>query len=290
MERLEEIKKLVLILNDILGEGFYDFLELNENTFRQYKSKIAKATDVTIIKRFIGIIDDKIQKLAKTRDIPKDNEIYCKDTGSDKLYIPFCFIDEYIHLLYLIIAGGKIWTIEEILKLCFILSINQDDSYLQQPDKNFDEAYKNGFIKEDEYKEFYENKRRNFREEYYSVCKDVVRNRKENSSFFAWPIHILSKTIKTENWNDDIISNRTIDRMKNKKGSRRWKTINDLISTQACERFKDNEEILKEYEVFQARILMAYFLENLVNSETLLQNFEQKDLYDLVYKGVLAES
>ena len=66
---------------DILGEGFYELLELKPGTYRNKKNKIAHATTLNPIKDFIRNAEIQIQKLAKTQVIIEDNEIYCRDTG-----------------------------------------------------------------------------------------------------------------------------------------------------------------------------------------------------------------
>lgn len=288
MERLEEIRKLVLIFMDILGEGFYDLLNLKPGTYRRIKSNISKSKNIRPIKSFIIHTENKIQKFAKTQDIVDDNEIYCRDTGSDKLLVPFLFLDEYLHLLSLMTFNNmELMSFEQVLNTCLSCCNSQDDSYLQAPDKNMDYLFEKKLIKKEEYDNFYEVKRRSFRKEYYSVCRDVITYFTTESSFYDWPIRKLSESIKMMKWNDEIISSRTIDRMKNEIGSRRWASIKDLISIKACERFRKNEEQLKQFEIFQARLLMAHLLENIVNSYVLQKEYSYNNLVELLKKGII---
>jgi len=74
--------------------------------------------------------------------------------------------------------------------------------------------------------------------------------------------------------------------MKGEKGPRLWSSISDIISIAACDRYHKDEGLLKEFEIFQARILMAYFLENFVYSKTLLKEYEQADLYQMLKNGL----
>ena len=290
MKQLKDIKHLLLIFMDILGEGFSELLELKPGTYRNKKNKITHATTLNPIKDFIRNAEIQIQKLAKTQVIIKDNEIYCRDTGSDKLLVPFLFIDEYIHLLNLLVFDGlpDSNTFEDILNLCLFWCNCHDDSFLQEPDNNTELLLEMKLISQEQYNQFMEFKRRSFRKEYYSACRDVINNRKEGKSFYDWPVRKVSETIKTIDWNndDDIVSSRTVDRMKNKPGLRRWGSIKNIISVNACDRYREEETLLKEYEVFQARILMAYFLENLVNSEVLLKEYTQDHLYELLKTGL----
>ena len=279
MERLEEIKKLLLIFMDILGEGFCELLELKPGTYRSQKSKILHTKDFEIIKEFLQTVETQIQKLAKTQLIIEDNEIHCRDTGADKLLVPFLFLDEYIHLLHIMVYQeiARSDTIEVVLNACLCCCDSQDNTFIK-------ESYiiKKHFLNE----KYMESICRNFRDEYYSVCRDVINNRKKGSSFFEWPIRNLTETIEIDDWCDGTVNERTIERMKTETGSRRWATIKDLISIEACDRFTNDQEKLKEYEIFQARLLMAYLLENFVNSKTLQKEYNKKYLYELLDKGL----
>ncbi len=289
MKQFEEIKEFTMILMDILGEGFYDIVELSPENYRKYRFEISKAQDIEHIRKFLHLASEQIQKFAKTQINIDDNEMFCCDTGSDKLLVPFYFIDEYIHLLFRIIDGFEISGTEEFISICISWCNCHDDSALQEPDENYENLFKKGLVPVKEYKKFCEFKKRSFRKEYYSVCRDVINNRKDNASFFDWPLRKLSETLNTLDWNenDGLISSRTIERMKGEKGSRRWSTIKDIISISACDRYRTNDKVLKEYEIFQARILMAYFLENFVNSKTLLKSYKQADLYNLLENGLV---
>ena len=289
MEKIREIKQLTLVLMDILGKGFCDVVELSSENYRKYRFDIINANDLKPIKRFLNLAAQQIQKFAKTQDIPDDNEIYCRNTGSDKLLVPFYFIDEYIHLLYRVIEGLELSNLKELINICIAFCNSQDDSALQAPDEATERLFKQGLYPEKEYKAFCEFKRRSFRKEYYSVCRDVINNRSEESSFFDWPLREISNTINSLYWNDDeeLVSSRTIDRMKGEKGTRLWKSISNIISITACDRYHKDESILKEFEIFQARILMAYFFENFVYSKTLLQEFKQADLYQMLKEGLV---
>ena len=285
MERLEKIKQLVLIFLDIIGEGFNELLDLKPGTYRKYKADILATKDIHLIEKNLININSNIQKLTKTRGPLEDNEVYCRNIGSDKLLVPFYFLQEFLSLLILMISQNmEIMSIEEVLSSCLNLCNCPDESELQEPDEISYFFLKRKLITKEEYDSFYEFKRRSFRKEYYSVCRDVINNRKKDASFFEWPIRKVSETIKINDWNDDIVSSRTIDRMKNETGLRRWSSVKDWISICACDRFRKNEEKLKEYEIFQSRILMAYFFENLVNSETLLKIHKQDYLYELLIR------
>ena len=288
MEKISEIKQLTLVLMDILGKGFCEVVELKSGNYRKYRFDILNANDLEPIKRFLKLAAQQIQKFAKTQDIPDDNEIYCRDTGSDKLLVSFYFIDEYIHLLFRLLDGLKLSGLKEFISICIAFCNSQDDSALQAPDETTERLYKQGLYPEKDYKTFCEFKRRSFRKEYYSVCRDVINNRNEESSFFYWPLCEISNTVNSLDWNDDdeLVSSRTIDRMKSEKGTRLWSSISDVISIAACDRYHKDENILKEFEIFQARILMAYFFENFVYSKTLLQEYEQADLYQMLQDGL----
>ena len=288
MEKINEIKQLTLVLMDILGKGFCDVVELSSVNYRQYRFDISNANDFEPIKKFLKLAAQQIQKFAKTQDIPYDNEIYCRDTGSDKLLVPFYFIDEYIHLLYRLMEGLELSGLKEFISICIAFCNSQDENALQAPDENTERLYKQVLYPEKEYKAFCDFKRRSFRKEYYSVCRDVINNRGDDSSFFDWPLREISNTVNTLDWNDDgeLVSSRTIERMKCEKGTRLWSSISDVISIAACDRYHKNEDDLKEFEIFQARILMAYFFENFVYSKTLLKEYDQADLYQLLKDGL----
>lgn len=286
MEKIEEIKQLTLALMDILGKGFCDVVELSPENYRQYRFNISNAKDFVPIQKFLRIATSEIQKFAKTQAIPDDGEIYCRDTGSDKLLVPFYFIDEYIHLLSLLMSGLELSGLKEFISIAFCNS--QDDSALQAPDETTERLFKEGLYPEEDYTAFCEFKRRSFRKEYYSVCREVINNRDKEASFFYWPLREISNTVNTLDWNDDdeLVSSRTIERMKGEKGPRLWSSISDVISIAACDRYHKEESTLKEFEIFQARILMAYFFENFVYSKTLLQEYNQADLYQFLKDGL----
>jgi len=82
------------------------------------------------IKKFLKLAAQQIQKFAKTQDIPDDNEIYCRNTGSDKLLVPFYCIDEYIHLLYRLMEGLELSGLKEFISICIAFCNSQDDSAL----------------------------------------------------------------------------------------------------------------------------------------------------------------
>lgn len=288
MEKINGVKQLTLVLMDILGKGFCDVVELSSVNYRQYRFDISNTNSFGPIKKFLKLAAQQIQKFAKTQDIPDDNEIYCRNTGSDKLLVPFYFIDEYIHLLYRLMEGLELSGLKEFVSICIALCNSQDDSALQAPDETIERLYKQGLYPKKDYEVFCEFKRRSFRKEYYSVCRDVIIKRNEESSFFDWPLREISNTINTLDWNDDdeLVSSRTIERMKGEKGPRLWSSISDIISIAACDRYHKEESILKEFEIFQARILMAYFFENFVYSKTLLEEYEQSDLYLMLKDGL----
>lgn len=288
MEKIEGIKQLTLALMDILGKGFCDVVELSPENYRQYRFNISSAKDFVPIQKFLKIATSEIQKFAKTQDIPDDGEIYCRNTGSDKLLVPFYFIDEYIHLLFRLMSGLELSGLKEFISICISFCNSLDDSALQAPDETTERLFKEGLYPEEDYKVFCEFKRRSFRKEYYSVCRDVINNRDKEDSFFYWPLCEISKTVNTLDWNDEneLVSSRTIERMKGEKGPRLWSSLSDVISIAACDRYHKEESTLKEFEIFQARILMAYFLENFVYSKTLLKEYNQADLYQLLKDGL----
>ena len=288
MDMINEIKQLTLVLMDILGKGFCDVVELSPENYRQYRFDVSNANDFMPIQKFLRIVASQIQKFAKTQNIPDDGEVFCRDTGSDKLLVPFYFIDEYIHLLFRLIDNLELSSLKEFISICISFCNSQDDSALQAQDETTERLYKQGLYPEKEYKSFCEFKRRSFRKEYYSVCRDVINNRGEESSFFDWPLREISNTVNTLDWNDDgeLVSSRTIERMKGEKGTRLWSSISDVISIAACDRYYKDEDTLKEFEIFQARILMAYFFENFVYSKTLLKEYDQADLYQLLKDGL----
>ena len=288
MDKINEIKQLTLVFMDILGKGFCDVVELSPENYRQYRFDISNAKDFVPMQKFLRIATSQIQKFAKTQNIPDDGEVFCRDTGSDKLLVPFYFIDEYIHLLYKLMDGLELAGLKEFISICISFCNLHDDSSLQAPDKTTERLFKQGLIPEKEYKDFCEFKRRSFRKEYYSVCRDVINNRNEETSFFYWPLCEISNTVNSLDWNDDdeLVSSRTIERMKGEKGTRLWSSISDVISIAACDRYHKDEDTLKEFEIFQARIFMAYFFENFVYSKTLLKEYDQADLYQLLKDGL----
>lgn len=288
MVQLNEIKQLTLALMDILGKGFYDVVEISPENYRQYRLDIVNATDFVPIKKFLRLAEPQIQKFAKTQYIPDDCEFFCRDTGSDKLLVPFYFIDEYIHLLFLLMSGLELSGLKEFISICIAFCNSQDDSALQAPDEPTERLFKEGLYPEEDYTAFCEFKRRSFRKEYYSVCREVINNRDKEASFFYWPLREISNTVNTLDWNDDdeLVSSRTIERMKGEKGPRLWSSISDVFSIAACDRYHKEESTLKEFEIFQARILMAYFFENFVYSKTLLQEYNQADLYQFLKDGL----
>lgn len=151
-----------------------------------------------------------------------------------------------------------------------------------------------------------------FRPEYYSAMWDVVSNRKNNkTTFYKWPIDEfyggtkentperiqIEKIIGCVFSEKDNIINSSFGKLKSESGKRKWNTMDTLFQNENgvpnLKSLLDKDNILEKYQIFQARMIIAFFLENLLSvlcSEEGVGEELGKDVFDSLFTHVKGES
>lgn len=114
-----------------------------------------------------------------------------------------------------------------------------------------------------------------FRPEYKSALLDVRLNKKGNKTFFKWCIDEFYNTLDKEK-GDEILSfafakkngaYSLISKLKYERKIYRWSTFEKLFMNEhkdsALMKMLNTDSLLEAYQVFQSRMFVAFFLENL---------------------------
>ena len=267
------------------GEGFCEVLFTennnergeNSNNFKQKLSKMRKG-DGSALFYVYKKIDNSISNFYNLNE----SEIFCEHLGSDKYFVfGFEIWDAFsrrIEVLlnseyYEYIEGKKEDFIAYILTDSLTSSIKRiisKDAFNKPMEENQNIIY--SLPKDEIFKQWEE---RCFRNEYYTSFSDVLANLGQNKTFYKWPIDEFKITSK-EGFNSiislifeesDSTIDSTIEKMKYESGSRKWTTLEKLFKNeQEIAKLKDRLEhngLLAKYQVFQSRMLAAFFWENL---------------------------
>ena len=271
-----------------MGEGFPEVLFRHYNNARgknsnNFKQKLAKMKngDEMCLSEMTTMINDALCEFCQFDDDQKFSE----SRGSDKYFNLYFEIwpafTRTNHFLdsekYETIAGNEkdiiAYTLSDSLIKTFQKICNKEYADNCMPSKE----PKVLFYKEDDkdYKEddkdFKNWKERCFRPEFYSSFSDVLKEARNNKTFYKWPIDEFKKNIKNKYetvmskvFGDDYYS--YVAKLKTKKDSRRWTSFEKLFGNKTNDKELDDmvkkTDILADYQIFQSRMLAAYFLEN----------------------------
>lgn len=120
-----------------------------------------------------------------------------------------------------------------------------------------------------------------FRKEYYTAASDVLTHfcatERGNGTFYKWVIKAFKTAVGKEDafnailccvftQNDGSVAT-TFEKLKNERGNHYWGTFDALFKNEQhnedLKKLLKKEEVLKAYQVFQSRMLVAFFFENL---------------------------
>lgn len=278
---------------------YYSTGEITKNNFKQ-KFKKMNSGDKNIYQEITSTLGN-LQNLftAPKMCTPEDDDTFCEKDLSDKYYFSFArFIPVFINAAY----TYEYFFYESFENaLSYLLTSSFNNAFSPErcvetlADGNLDsllgckeilasaerygkaELYGKTYTIDEIKKEFDLIKRRNircYRHEYGPAVNDVRSHKKENKTFFKWAIDSFFDEAKKA---DDIIKyifgendgsfTTTFEKLKYEPGKRNWKTFeklfkNELKDEKLMDYLKDDED-LKAYEIFQTRMISAYFLENL---------------------------
>lgn len=131
--------------------------------------------------------------------------------------------------------------------------------------------------------EWIEQVEQTLRPEYNCAITDVLSHFqteiKENKTFYKWGFDEFYNSVSDSSTTDKIIRyvfgkgeaekdfKSTIKKLKYEKGKHNWGTFDKLFQNELNDddlmELLNDKQVLKAYQIFQSRMLMAYFLENL---------------------------
>ncbi len=152
-----------------------------------------------------------------------------------------------------------------------------DNSDAESAINEIDRQYNKGWLTKEEYEHKKWMAPQVFRSEYASSINDVRFCKKENKTFFKWVIDEFFKSINDISKAEEIIKYvfgeneglipTTFDKLKYEPGKHNWETFEKLFKNEHNDKklmklLKDDAH-LAAYQIFQSRMFVAYFLENL---------------------------
>lgn len=278
MESFEYNITLLDIFLKAMGEGFPEKVlccdDYNENLFKQNVYKMKQG----YIEWFYEIKECVRSGLLSLVDgIVSGSTKYCEDDGSDK----------YSNLVFLLWQSLDFFYEEKEVVLSYelaqwlIKSCKKEpcDVPVQDPEHDLESQR---IIKEA------------FRPEYSSALWDVVANGVKNKTFFKWPIESMYKECEKEQVNEvikyvfgenDGNVTSSFEKLKYESGRRRWSTFDKLFQNERkndeLKKLLEENMLLEKYQVFQSRMIIALFLENL---RAILPEKVGKDLTEQIFK------
>ena len=160
---------------------------------------------------------------------------------------------------------------------CEEYTVSVDNSEAKGAINETDIQYHNGLLSKEEYEYEKWMTPQVFRSEYASSINDVRFCKKDNKTFFKWVIDEFFKSINDISKAEEIIKYvfgeneglipTTFDKLKYESGKHNWETFEKLFKNEhndkkLMELLKDDAH-LAAYQIFQSRMFVAYFLENL---------------------------
>ena len=285
-----------------MGDGFYDTIcEYYPIKIDNLKKKIMemKKGEFSSFEIVWKAVYETIGAMAALH--PDNKELYCPEYASEKYYYTLSLMMDYF--FYSSTANNSSAKDNEYYfpyesfedSLSYLIGSNfyfsnrkefTADSICDDRDK-FIEDYKryNAGLKESDPKRYEEditNLYRKYRNEFCNASRDVRLN--ENQTFYKWPIKEFYSQISDKSKADKIIKEifgknpddesltTTFSKLKYEKGKRNWTTFKKLFQNELKNDGlmdllgRENENDIAAFQIFQSRMSIAYFLENLCAS------------------------
>lgn len=297
-----------------MGEGFSKLIcehwiyskKMSPNNFKQKMAKMSSG-DYKTYREILYSLENCVESFTKAIfTVYSDNNTnvltdtsFCPECGSDKYFFNFrevfhifkCgdyidtdfFYESFENALSYFIAKSFYGE-----KSCedYIIEINNEEAISILKTKEY--KYNQGRISKEEYDSERKEIPQLFRSEYNTSLMDVRYNKKENKTFFKWVIDEFYSHIKTESKADEIIKHifgendgsisTTFEKLKYESGKRNWRIFKKLFKNEHNDKelmgLLASYDDLASYQIFQSRMFVAYFLENLC---TELPNFVGED-------------
>ena len=280
-------KMLDLFLKS-LGEGFPEIInsynkKLNSNNLKQ-KIKAMYAGNYKAYQEINDSLYDCALAFTDASIGTESTTDFAEEQASDKYFYSFRdlflkFFDYDNDFLYESVED----TVAYFIAKLFYSNMSSDDYKTVSQNTKFEEetrkqlSNKLGWQSEKEHEEFIEWQIRCFRPEYSSSISDVRFNKKNNKTFYKWVIDEFKKGISSEEIYNEVLEivfkgkngiNKTFEKLKREPGRRRWSSFEKLFSNEQKKSnlwkiLNKDAQYLATYEIFQSRMFVAFFLENL---------------------------
>lgn len=296
---------LINLLLQALGDGFSKTLffdsEEKGGTVNNFKQKVHKMNKGSLrtSDEIYSLLDSRMRRFVDGKNAD-ESAAYCHKKASDKYNDFYWVLISNFRRAYSLSTARNFFYEKDEDVLAYLVAEWIVPSCARGEHPDVDPVYGN---KE---KEFLDWREEAFRPEYYTAIYDVVTNSKENKTFYKWVIDDFYENIGNKADSDKILKhsfgeNRdtneistTFEKMKYEPGIRTWNTIDSLVQNEwndnaLMKTLKLNGEYLRIYQIFQARMLVAYLFENL---RAILQNSDfmgeanYNKLSDLICKKI----
>lgn len=271
-----------------LGEGFPEIInsynkKLNSNNLKQ-KIKAMYAGNYKAFQEINDSLYDCALAFTDASIGTESTTDFAEEQASDKYFYSFrdLFLkfSEYNNdFLYESVED----TVAYFIAKLFYSNMSSDDYKTVSQNTKFEEetrkqlSDKLGWQSEKEHEEFIEWQIRCFRPEYSSSISDVRFNKKNNKTFYKWVIDEFKKGISSKKIYNEVLEivfkgengiNKTFEKLKREPGRRRWSSFVELFSNEQKKSnlwkiLNKDAQYLATYEIFQSRMFVAFFLENL---------------------------
>lgn len=280
-------KMLDLFLKS-LGEGFPEIIniyneKLNSNNLKQ-KIKAMYAGNYKAYQEINDSLYDCALAFTDASIGTESTTDFAEEQASDKYFYSFRdlflkFFEYDNDFLYESVED----TVAYFIAKLFYSNMSSDDYKTVSQNTKFEEetrkqlSNKLGWQSEKEHEEFIEWQIRCFRPEYSSSISDVRFNKKNNKTFYKWVIDEFKKGISSKEIHNEVLEivfkgengiNKTFEKLKREPGRRRWSSFVELFSNEQKKSnlwkiLNKDAQYLATYEIFQSRMFVAFFLENL---------------------------
>ncbi len=265
-----------------MGEGFPEVLFRHYNNERgknsnNFKQKLAKMKngDEMCLSEMTTMINDALCEFCQFDDDQKFSE----SRGSDKyfnlyfeIWPAFTRTNHYLDSeKYETIAGNEkdiiAYTLSDSLIKTFQKICNKEYADNCMPSNEPKVLFYKEDDKEDD-KDFKNWKERCFRPEFYSSFSDVLKEARNNKTFYKWPLKELKKATTNKQYDyiiEEAFKNYNIEKLKSESGARRWTAFEKLFKNEQIMGYGKNLDemnVLQNYQIFQSRMFAAFFLEN----------------------------
>lgn len=271
-----------------LGEGFPEIInsynkKLNSNNLKQ-KIKAMYAGNYKAYQEIKDSLYDCALAFTDASIGTESTTDFAEEQASDKYFYSFRdlflkFFEYNNDFLYESVED----TVAYFIAKLFYSNMSSDDYKTVSQNTKFEEetrkqlSDKLGWQSEKEHEEFIEWQIRCFRPEYSSSISDVRFNKKNNKTFYKWVIDEFNKGISSKEIYNEVLEivfkgengiNKTFEKLKREPGRRRWSSFVELFSNEQKKSnlwkiLNKDAQYLATYEIFQSRMFVAFFLENL---------------------------